>query len=95
MLPVFRRPCLQSVAGSLACFLGGLAFSLPLLWHFRGAGLLQPPLGVPPLNDGRLLAGAMLCSAVGALVESVPLADLDNVAVPVAVAAASRLYFGF
>ncbi|GAB4821661.1 hypothetical protein N2152v2_008707 [Parachlorella kessleri] len=85
----------KSVAGTAACFLGGLAFSVPLLLYYQQLGLLTAPASLPALNISRLLAGAALCSAVGAAVESAPLRNLDNVAVTVAVAAAARAYFGF
>jgi hypothetical protein len=85
---------LQSVAGSLACFVGGLACALPLLWYYRGMGLLRGPPAGPAVTAERLLSGAVLCSAVGAVAESFPLAD-DNIAIVVAVSAAARIYFGF
>ena len=85
----------QSVAGTAACFLGGLAFSVPLLFYYQQLGLLQVPASLPPMDSSRLLTGAALCSAVGAAVESAPLKNLDNVAVTIAVAAAARAYFGF
>lgn len=92
-----RRCVMQSVAGTLACFAGGLAFGLPLLWHFRGLGMLQPPseAAAALLEGPSLVAGVALCSGVGALVESAMKTELDNVAVVVAVAAAARLFFGF
>ena len=86
---------MQSVAGTAACFLGGLAFSVPLLLYYRQLGLLRVPATLPALDSSRLLAGAALCSAVGAAVESAPLKNLDNVAVTVAVAATARAFFGF
>lgn len=92
----------KTVAGSLACWLGGAATAAPLLLAFRHAGLFDATALVAagggsamPLAGWALAAGVLLACGVGALVESLPLgAELDNVSVPAAVALASRAWFG-
>jgi hypothetical protein len=78
----------QTVAGSLACLLGGATMAQALLLHLRALGLL-------PHSPGSwvLLRGALLCSAAGAAVESLPLGEWDNAAVPAAALAAAKLAF--
>lgn len=87
----------KSVAGSLACWLGGAAIALPLLAHFRAAGVFDgmgaAGAGLPA--GGALLAGVLLCSAAGAAVESLPLGEADNLFVTAATALAARAWFGF
>ncbi|KAL4452781.1 hypothetical protein ABPG75_008443 [Micractinium tetrahymenae] len=87
----------KSVAGSLACWLGGAAAALPLLAHFRAAGMFDgmgaAGAGLPA--GSALLAGVLLCSAVGAAVESLPLGEADNVVVTAATALAAHAWFGF
>eukprot|EP00887_Chlorella_sp_A99_P006744 scaffold3.g6744.t1 len=90
---------LKSVQGSLACWLGGAAFAAPLLARFHRLGLFDAAAaaaGAGSLLSGwPLVRGVLLCSAVGAVVESLPLADVDNITITAATWAAARLYFGF
>lgn len=86
-------------AGSLACWAGGAATALPLLLHFRACGMFDAALaaGGPAaaaLSGWRLAAKVGLCSGIGAAVESLPLGEADNFAVPAATALAARFYFG-
>lgn len=87
----------KSWAGSLACWLGGVAVALPLLARFRAAGMFvgmgASAVGLPA--GGALLAGVLLCSAVGAAVESLPLREADNLVVTAATALTARTWFGF
>lgn len=87
----------KSWAGSLACWLGGVAVALPLLARFRAAGMFvgmgASAVGLPA--GGALLAGVLLCSAVGAAVESLPLGEADNLVVTAATALTARTWFGF
>ena len=89
----------KTVAGSLACWLGGAATSLPLLLHFRSAGFFGAAAAAAgtsaALYGPALLVRVLACAAVGAAVESLPLGEADNVAVPLATALAARLAFGF
>ena len=87
--------------GGHAGLLGGAATALPLRLHFRRCGLFAAaaaaagPAVAAALVGWRLAAGVALCCGVGAAVESLPLGDADNFAVPAATALAARLYFGF
>lgn len=82
----------KTVAGTLACWLGGAAVGLPLLLHFQRCGMFGPAA----LGGWALVHGVLLCSAVGAVAESLPLgADTDNATIVVAVALASRAYFEY
>ncbi|KAI3436834.1 hypothetical protein D9Q98_006244 [Chlorella vulgaris] len=82
----------KTVAGTLACWLGGAAVGLPLLLHFQRCGMFGPAA----LGGWALVRGVLLCSAVGAVAESLPLgADTDNATIVVAVALASRAFFGY
>lgn len=87
----------KSWAGSVACWLGGAATALPLLARFRAAGMFDgmgaAAAGLP--SGGTLVAGVLLCSAVGAAVESLPLGEADNVFVTAATALVARAWFGF
>jgi dolichol kinase len=87
----------KTMAGSIACWLGGAAAALPLLAHFQRSSMFAAP--GTALGGWHVLRGVLLCSAVGAAAESVPLggaeAGLDNVTITVAVALCSRLCFGF
>ena len=88
----------KSVGGSMACWLGGAATAWPLLAHYRQLGMFAAGMQGPQaalLQGAPLLYGVLLCSGVGALVESAPLHELDNVAVTASVALMARWYFGF
>ena len=100
-----RTPCLphnpaKTWAGSLACWAGGAAAALPLLLHFRSRGMFDAamaaggPAAAAALTGWRLAVGVALCCGAGAAVESLPLGDADNFAVPAAAALAAHLYFG-
>ena len=95
----------KSVAGTAACWAGGVAAALPLLAHFRRSGMFDAAIAAGAaapgggagalLAGGPLLAGVLLCCGVGAAVESLPLGDWDNLAVPAAVALTARAIWGF
>jgi dolichol kinase len=81
---------LQSVAGSLSCFLGGWLAGWIFLLYFQSWGVLEQ--GV----DGwEAAAGSALAALAGALVESLPWPEVDNVTVPLAVAVTARCFYGF
>jgi phytol kinase len=67
--------CKKSYGGSLAMFLGGLAFSGLMVAIFTAAAVL------PPLAGG-YFGPLALIAMVGMLVESLPVSDLDNITVP-------------
>ena len=93
-LPHSRR---KTLAGSLACLVGGGAAALALLLHFRGVGMFDGSEGggpPPSLQGGALLRGVALCALAGAAAESLDAREVDNLTVPLAVAATSRLVFG-
>lgn len=90
----------KTVAGSLACWLGGAAVAAPLLLHFRHSRLFDGAAAAAgasaALHGWPLAAGVLFACGVGAAVESLPLGgEVDNFTVPLAVGLASRLWFGF
>jgi phytol kinase len=72
--------------GTIAMFVGGVAFSLIILEVFILAGVFQGPLA-------NYLLPVIVIAAVGTLVESLPLADLDNITVPITAVALGLLFF--
>jgi len=74
---------MQSVAGSLACFVGGYLTALVYLKIFMWSGTLEMPQGIG-------LARLLLVNAIGAAVESLPIKDWDNLTVTLAVALTSH-----
>lgn len=81
---------MQSFAGSTACFLGGALAAAACLQYLRSWGCLEQQLG-----GWAIVVGSLLTAAVGAAVESLPLAEVDNWTVPLAAALTARVYFGF
>lgn len=73
-------------AGSLAVFLGGLAMTVIVLAVYKSAGIFQ-------YSWGHLLPRILLVTFVSALIESLPLSDLDNITVPAAAVALGLLIF--
>jgi hypothetical protein len=86
---------LQTVAGSLACFCGGVTTAVPLLTHFNQQGFFEAGAVRGALTQDSLIGGVVLCSLVGAVVEGFPQGEFDNMSMPLAVAATARLFFGF
>ncbi|PNH10638.1 putative phytol kinase 3, chloroplastic, partial [Tetrabaena socialis] len=76
-------------AGSFACFVAGAVAATAYAFLFQQMGTYDRPVGA-----GELCAGALLCAAVGAAVESLPL-EGDNFTVPVAVVVTSVWFFSF
>lgn len=60
------------------------------LLYFRSYGVIEQHVG-----GWEVAAGSALTALVGALVESLPLAEVDNVTVPLSVALTARAYYGF
>lgn len=69
----------KSWAGSGAMFAGGFVFALAFVALFYGLGYYQTPLGFAAIT-----ARVLLIALVAALVEALPLQDLDNLLVPFA-----------
>lgn len=67
----------KSWLGSLGMFLGGLIFSVGIVWIFNQFIGFRFPLG-------KFLPGITLIALIGTLVESLPLADVDNITVTLA-----------
>lgn len=65
----------KSVAGSLAMFIGGLGFSLIVLYIYTSVGYFGGNLGAYTIP-------VILISIVATFVESIPLDDLDNLTIP-------------
>jgi phytol kinase len=61
--------------GSISMFAGGWCFSIFMVWIFILAGIFVAPLS-------RYLPGVTIISFAGALVESLPIKDMDNLTVP-------------
>ena len=81
----------QSWAGSGACLAGGLEASIACALLLRAASGKGAPL--QELSLSRIAYGCGVASLVGALIESLPLAEVDNVTVPLAVALADHYVF--
>jgi phytol kinase len=67
----------KSILGSTAMFLGGWVFSLVIVAIFIYAGKFQQSFGF-------YFSGITLIALIGAIVESLPLKDFDNLTVPTA-----------
>jgi phytol kinase len=65
----------KSVAGTISVFLGGLAFSLAVLWAFNLFGIF--PLAYTKVGTLALIA------LLATVVESFPMADVDNLTISV------------
>ncbi len=61
--------------GTISMLTGGWLFSIFMVWIFVMNGVFVGPLS-------RYLAGITIISMIGALVESLPLKDIDNLTVP-------------
>jgi phytol kinase len=66
----------KSWAGSAAMFLGGFVFALAFLTLFNGLGYFQPRLSMPVTADR-----VALIALVAAVVEALPLGELDNLTI--------------
>jgi dolichol kinase len=82
---------MQTWAGSFACLVGSWAASLGIIMYLRAFGL---PLGVGHLSAAQLSSGCALCAAAAALVESLPVKEVDNITVPLTAAVAAGWAFG-
>ena len=69
---------------------GGFVAASAFLLGFRGAGYLPTHLGA-----GEILWKALAASIVGTAVESLPIAEVDNLTVAVSSAATAWWLFGF
>jgi len=74
-------------AGSAAMFAGGWLFSTGMLAALVGFGTLPGPLG-------GYMPAVTLIALAGALVESLPLADLDNITVPAVAVVIGSMFWG-
>ena len=87
----------KSVAGSLACFVGGSALGIVMVGYFLRANALILPAGVSATAFAtNLVPKIAACSLIGAIIESLPLPieGGDNVTLPVAVLLASHALLG-
>lgn len=75
----------KSLAGSLACFVGGFLTALLYLSIFNWSGSLQMTA-----DTGLGVIRLLLVSAIGAVVESLPVKDWDNLTVSLGVAILSQ-----
>ncbi|KAK9810104.1 hypothetical protein WJX72_004953 [[Myrmecia] bisecta] len=82
----------KSWAGSAACAIGGFLAAHHVVQGFRKIGYLT--LGAQPPNSV-WIATTAACALVGAAVESLPVADYDNLTMSVAVWLTSLWLFGF
>jgi phytol kinase len=76
----------KSWAGSGGMFAGGLILGAAFLFVFNQFGRFSPPL-----DAGRTIAAVGIVSLVTTLVESLPIADIDNVTITLAAIATSWL----
>ena len=82
---------MQSWAGSGECWAAGWIASLACVSFLQSNGNRDGPLQV--LDTSTVALGCGLTSFIGALVESLPVAEIDNITVPLAVAVAGRYAF--
>ncbi len=70
---------MQTWAGSAGCALASMVVSVALVSRFNTAGFFPQQLPA-----GRLLKGCAACAVLSAVVESLPLPEVDNLTVPLA-----------
>lgn len=73
-------------AGSITVFLGGFVFSLIILAVFQAAGVFD-------FQWGRMILNLVLISLACAVVESLPMRDVDNLTVPLTAVLLGHLLF--
>jgi dolichol kinase len=71
---------LQTLEGSLACFLGSYAAGITLSSWYQHLGFFR-------VNSPGLAWGCAVTSLVGTAVESLPVSDIDNLLIAAAVSA--------
>ena len=76
----------KTLAGSIAMFTGGWVFSLLVVGIYQAAGIYQSSMG-------SVIGSVTWIALLGALVESLPVSDLDNLSVPLAAVALGALLF--
>jgi len=76
----------KSWAGTLGMLVGGWIFSVFILWIFISSGVFTSPLYV-------YLPAISMISFVGALVESLPLRDIDNITVTISAVILGHILF--
>ena len=74
----------KTLAGSIAMFAGGLVFSVLVVGIYQAVGVFQSSLG-------SIIGSLTWIALLGALVESLPVSDLDNLSVPLAAVALGAL----
>ncbi len=74
----------------MACFLGGAVAAGACLVYLRKWNCLSQELGT-----WEIALGSIITAGVGAAVESLPLAEVDNWTVPLAAALTARAFFGY
>ena len=82
---------MQSWAGSVACMVAGWVASVACVLLLQAAGSKDGPQHA--LGVGSIVWGCGIASFVGALIESLPLPDIDNITVPLAVALTGQYVF--
>ena len=70
---------LQTLEGSVACFVAGALGTAAYLAYFSHAGMFAQPLAARDIAWGSAAA-----ALAGALIESLPLLEVDNLTVPLA-----------
>ena len=81
LLPWSRN---KTWAGTTAMFMGGLLLSVVILWIFDLAGIFQ-------IQWAFLLPRLLIINIIATVVEALPIADFDNITVPVATVLAGLL----
>ena len=82
---------LQSWAGSGACMGAGWVASMACVLLLQTAGGADGPLHALSVND--VVRGCGIASLIGAVAESLPMPEIDNITVPLAVALAGHCVF--
>jgi phytol kinase len=76
----------KSWAGTAAVFAGGLVLSVVILAVFDAAGVI-------PFNIPEKIGALVIIALAGALVESLPFSDIDNLTVPLVAIALGYIFF--
>lgn len=82
---------MQSWAGSVACMVAGWVASVACVLLLQAAGGRDGPQRAWSVGD--IVWGCSVASFVGALIESLPVPEVDNITVPLAVALTGQYMF--
>ncbi|HPC06225.1 MAG TPA: hypothetical protein PLI60_05840, partial [Anaerolineaceae bacterium] len=76
----------KSLAGSAGMLLGGLVFSLTVMWIYTAVGIFAGPFSGYSIP-------IIIITAAATLIESLPFSDIDNITVPAIAVLLGHLLF--